>query len=142
MVDPIQEKVRKLFESRSKAQTELRRIQRKADDAVENKDRRVRVERHVRSSDEAMTKLFTKHEFLFDLATKTEDPSLVKHDLETWLSEVTTQNDTILKKARDYIDECPSVDGASQLSTKATSNNMQPSETSSAKTSRQSRTSS
>ena len=34
-------------------------------------------------------------------ATKTEDPSLVKHDLETWLSEVTTQNDAILKKARE-----------------------------------------
>ena len=89
-----------------------------------------------------MTKFFSKHELLFDLASKTEDPSLVKHDLETWLSEVTTQNDTILKKARDYIDECPSVDGASQLSTTATSNNKQPSKTSSAKTSRQSRTSS
>ena len=57
-------------------------------------------------------------------------------------TKLATQNDTILKKARDYIDECPSVDGASQLSTKATSKNMQPSETSSAKTSRQSRTSS
>ena len=56
------------------------------------------------SCDEAMTKLFSKHELLFDLATKTEDPSLVKDDLETWLSEVTTQNDTILKKAREFID--------------------------------------
>ena len=70
-----------------------------------------------------------------------EDPSLVKDDLETWLSEVTTQNDTILKKAREYIDECPSVDGASQPSTTAPSKNKQPSKTSSAKTSRQSRTS-
>ena len=43
----------------------------------------------------------------------------MKDNLETWLSEVTTQNDTILKKAREYIDECPSVDGASQLSTTA-----------------------
>ena len=124
------------------ADTELRRIQQKVDDAVENKDRRVRVERLVSSCDEAMTKLFSKHELLFDLATKTEDPSLVKDDLETWLSEVTTQNDTILKKAREYIDECPSVDGASQLSTTAPSKNKQPSKTSSAKTSRQSRTSS
>ena len=114
MADSMQEKVRKLFECRSKAEAELRRIQQKVDDAVENKDRRVRVERLVSSCDEAMTKLFSKHELLFDLATKTEDPSLVKDDLETWLSEVTTQNDTILKKAREYIDECPSVDGASQ----------------------------
>ena len=138
----MQEKVRKLFESRSKAEDELRRIQQKIDDAVENKDRRVRVERLVSSCDEAMTKLFSKHELLFDLATKTEDPSLVKHDLETWLSEVTTQNDMILKKAREYIDQCPSVDRASQPSTTATSKNKQPSKTSSAKTSRQSRTSS
>ena len=138
----MQEKVRKLFESRSKAEDELRRIQQKIDDAVENKDRRVRVERLVSSCDEAMTKLFSKHELLFDLATKTEDPSLVKHHLETWLSEVTTQNDMILKKAREYIDQCPSVDRASQPSTTATSKNKQPSKTSSAKTSRQSRTSS
>ena len=89
-----------------------------------------------------MTKLFLKHEFLFNLTTKTEDPSLVKHDLGTWLSEVTTQNDTILKKAREYIDESPSVDGASQPFTTATSKNKQPSKSSSAKTSRQSRTSS
>ena len=142
MADSMQEKVRKLFESRSKAEDELRRIQQKIDDAVENKDRRVRVERLVSSCDEAMTKLFSKHELLFDLATKTEDPSLVKHDLETWLSEVTTQNDMILKRAREYIDQCPSVDRASQPSTTATSKNKQPSKTSSAKTSRQSRTSS
>ena len=66
----------------------------------------------------------------------------MKDDLETWLSEVITQNDTILKKAREYIDECPSVDGASQPSTTAPSKNKQPSKMSSAKTSRQSRTSS
>ena len=83
MVDLMQEKVQKLFESRSKAETELRRIQQKVDDAVENKDRRVRVERLVSSCDEAMTKLFSKYDLLFDLATKTEDPSLVKDDLET-----------------------------------------------------------
>ena len=43
MADLMQEKVQKLFESRSKAETELQRIQQKVDDAVENKDRRVRV---------------------------------------------------------------------------------------------------
>ena len=121
MADPMREKVRKLFESRSKAEAELRRIQQKVDDAVENKDRRVRVERLVSSCDEAMTNMFSKHELLFDLATKTEDPSLVKHDMETWLSEVTTQNFMVLKIAREYIDQCPSVDGASQSSTAATS---------------------
>ena len=54
----MQEKVRKLFESRAKAETELQRLQEKVQDAVENKDRRVRIERLVTSCDEAMTKLF------------------------------------------------------------------------------------
>ena len=71
-----------------------------------------------------------------------EDPSLVKHDLEIWLSAVTTQNDTILKKAREYINECSSVDAASQPSTTVTSVNKQSNKTSCAKPSRQSRTSS
>ena len=107
MTDTRQDKVRKLFESRAKAETELQRFQEKVQDAVQNKDRRVRVERLVTSCDEAMTKLFAKHEQLFELAGKTEDPSLVKQVLETWLNEVTTRNDEILKKARDYIDQCP-----------------------------------
>ena len=55
---------------------------------------------------------------------------------------MTTQNDPILKKAREYTNECSSVDGASQLSTTAPSKNKQTSKKSSAKTSRQSRTSS
>ena len=141
MTDTRQDKVRKLFESRAKAETELQRLQEKVQDAVENKDRRVRVERLVTSCDEAMTKLFAKHEQLFELAGKTEDPSLVKQDLETWLNEVTTRNDEILKKARDYIDQCPPVDGASQSSTTVT-RRKQPSKTSASRTSRQSRTSS
>ena len=141
MTDAKQDKVRKLHENRAKAETELQKLQEKVQDAVENKDRRVRVERLVISCDEAMTKLFAKHEQLFELAGKTEDPSLFKQDLETWLNEVTTRNDEILKKAREYIDQCPLVDRASQSSTTVTKSK-QPSKTSTAKTSRQSRTSS
>ena len=141
MTDTRQDKVRKLFESRAKAETELQRLQEKNQDAMENKDRRVRVERLVTSCDEAMTKLFAKQEQLFELAGKTEDPSLVKQDLETWLYEVTTRNDEILKKARDYIDQCPPIDRASQSSTTVTKRK-QPSKTSASRTSRQSRTSS
>ena len=141
MTDARQDKVKKLFESRAKAETELQRLQEKVQDAVENKDRRVRIERLVTSCDDAMTKLFAKHEQLFELAGKTEDPSLVTEDLETWLNEVTTRNDEILKKARDYTDECPLADAASQSSTTVTKSK-QPSKTSTSRTSRQSRTSS
>ena len=97
MTDTRQDKVRKLFESRAKAETELQRFQ----DAVENKDSRVRDERLVTSWDEAMTKLFAKHEQLFELAGRTETPSLVEEDLKTWLNEVTTRIAEVLKKARD-----------------------------------------
>ena len=141
MTDARQDIVKKLFESRAKAETELQRLQEKVQDAVENKDRRVRIERLVISCDEAMTKLFAKHEQFFELAGKTEDPSLVTQDLETWLNEVTTRNDVILKKARDYIDQCPLVDAATQSSTTVTKSK-QPSKTSTSRTSRQSRTSS
>ena len=51
------------------------------------------------------------------------------------------RNDEILKKARDYIDQCPQLDGASQSSTTAT-NSKQPSKTSASRPSRQSKTSS
>ena len=64
----MQEKVRKGFESRAKAEIELQRLREKVQDAVENKDRRVRIERLVTSCDEAMTKLFATHEQLFELA--------------------------------------------------------------------------
>ena len=114
MTNARPDKVRKLFESRAKAETELQRLQAKVQDAVENKDRRVRIESLVTSCDEAMTKLFAKHEQLFELAGKTEDPSLVTQNLETWLNEVTTRNDEILKKARDYIDQCPNVRSSMQ----------------------------
>ena len=116
-------------------------MQQKVQDAVETKDRRVRVERLGTSCNEAMAKLLAKHEQLFELADKTEDPSLVEQDLESWLYEVTTRNDEILQKAHEYTDQRPLVDGASQLSTTVTKSK-QPSNTSASRTSRQSRTSS
>ena len=54
---------------------------------------------------------------------------------------MTTRNDEILKKARDYIDQCPLVDAASQLLATVTKSK-QSSKTSASKSSRQSRTSS
>ena len=139
MTDARPDKVRKLFESRSKAETELQKLQEKVQDAVENKDRRARTEKLLTSCHEEMTKLFAKHEQLFELAGKTEDPSLVTQNLETWSNEVTTRNDEILKKARDYIGQCPLVDAASQSSTTVTKSK-QPSKTSTSRTSRQSKT--
>ena len=45
MTDTRHNKVRKIFENRAAAETELQRLQEMVLDAVENKDKRVRVER-------------------------------------------------------------------------------------------------
>ena len=70
MTDTRQDKIRKFFESRAKAEIELQRLQEKVLGVMENNDRRVRVERQITSCDEAMTNLFAKHEQLFEMAGK------------------------------------------------------------------------
>ena len=47
MTDARPHKIRKLFESRAKAETVLQRLQEKVQDVVENKSIRVRVESHL-----------------------------------------------------------------------------------------------
>ena len=112
----MQEKVSKLHDSRTKAEAELNKIQQKLIDAIENAERRVRVDRLVTSCEEALTKAFAKNEQLLELANKSTNPESVKADLEKWLNEVAVKNDEILKKARDYLDNCPKTDNGSQTS--------------------------
>ena len=106
MTDSQQDKVQKLHENRLKAQTELHTLQQKILDSITNGDRRNRVERVVKETEDAMTKAFDKNEQLETLALKTSDSETVQADLEKWLSEVTEQNDELLRKAREYIDSC------------------------------------
>ena len=105
MTDPIPEKIQKLFDGRLKAETELKKVQNEIIDAVNNSQRRVRVERLVTYCDELMTKAFSKIEQLLELTKKTNDPASTSADLEKWLHETTVNNDEILKRAREYIDE-------------------------------------
>ena len=118
MSDPVHEKVQKLFESRAKAEADLNKIQREVTEAVNNAERRVRIERLVTYCEEAMTKAFSKNEQLLELAKKTSNPAFVKADLEKWLNDTTVQNDEILRSAREYIDQCPNVERVSQSSAK------------------------
>ena len=55
-------------------------------EAVNNADKRVRVEQLATSCQEAMTKAFAKNEQLLELAKKTNDPEAVTADLEKWLN--------------------------------------------------------
>ena len=58
MSDPLLEKVQKLYDSRANAEADLNRYQEDVTEAVNNADRRVRVERLVTSCEEAMTRSF------------------------------------------------------------------------------------
>ena len=106
MTDSQQDKVQKLHENQLKAQTDLITLQQKILDSITSRDRKVRVERLVKETEDAMIKTFNRNEQLIALASKTSDSETVQADLEKWLSEVTEQNDEVLKKAREYIDSC------------------------------------
>ena len=136
MSDPVHEKVQKLYDSRAKAEADLNRYQKDVTEAVNNADRRVRVERLVTSCEEAMTKAFAKNEQLLELAKKTNDPATVTADLEKWLNVTSIQNDEILRSAREYIDQCPKTDNSSQTSVKAATVKTKSSKASSSKASK------
>ena len=87
--ESLKEKVQKLYDSRTRAETELKKVQQKIVDAVDNAERRVRVERLVTSCEEAMTKAFSRHDQLYAYAAKSTNPEKLKAELEKWLSEVT-----------------------------------------------------
>ena len=136
MADPVPEKIQKLFDGRLKAETELKKVQNEIIDAVNNSERRVRVERLVTYCDELMTKAFSKNEELLDLAKKTKDPASTTADLEKWLHETTVNNDEILKRARENIDENPQSDKLSQNSRKTTTVRTKSNKASSSKSSK------
>ena len=92
------------------AQTELNTLQQNILDSSTNGDQKVRVERLVEETENAMTEAFSRNEQWITLASKTSDSEKIQHDLEKWLSEVTEQSDETLRNAREYIDSCPGCD--------------------------------
>ena len=136
MTDPLLEKVQKLHDSRLKIETELKKFQKDIIGAVNNSERRVRVERLVTCCNETMTKAFAKNEQLLELAKKSNDPVTITDDLEKWLDDVTVENDRILQKAREYIDQCPQSEKSSQTSRKAATVKTKSSKVSSSKMSK------
>ena len=80
----------KSFESCAKAEVDLNKTQRDVTEAINNAERRVRVEQLVTHCEEAMTKAFAKNEQLLELAKETSDPASVNADLEKWLKLIKT----------------------------------------------------
>ena len=72
MADSVAEKIQKLFDGRLKTETELKKVQNEIVDAVNNSERRVRVERLVTSCDELLSEAFSKNEQLLELAKKNQ----------------------------------------------------------------------
>ena len=99
-----QEKLKKLFNSRSNLESELCNIHKDITDAIDRQDRSVKVERLVSKLKDVFSKLVQKNEELFDLASKAEKPESIYPVLEQWLDDVTKNNDKFLFAARSYID--------------------------------------
>ena len=83
MADPVPEKIQKLFDGRLKAETEVKKVQNQIIVAVNNTERRVRVERLVTYCDELMTKAFSKKEHFWKLRKR---PMTLHQHLPTWRS--------------------------------------------------------
>ena len=71
-------------------------------EAVDNAGKNVKIERLVNSCERAMTKSFSQDEQLYSFADKTTDPETLKSEFESWLSDVSLDNDKVLKMAREY----------------------------------------
>ena len=113
-------KVQKCFESCLKAGTELKKVQNDIIDAVDPSERRARVVQLVESCKAAMNKALANNGKLSELATKSNDPAMTTADFEKGLCDVTAENDEILKKARDYLDQYPEQDKISQCTRQTT----------------------
>ena len=101
-----------------KVESEGKRVPQQTNEAVENGSRRVRLERLVTSSKDAMTKTIKRHDQHLALILKLNDSASLLRELETWLNVMTTTNNELLKRARQYNDLLPAVDKASQSSSK------------------------
>ena len=108
------------FESREKAESEVKRIHQQTNEAVENGNRSVRVERLVGRCKDAMTKAIKNHDQLLELTLRADDSAFLLEEQENWLNFLTTTFDEVLKRARPYIDLLPATDKTSQISFKTT----------------------
>ena len=99
----MEEKLQKLYASRTKLQKELKICHELIDEAIDQKDRRVKVEKLVNDSKSTFQAAFEKNEDLLKLAAKTENPTDLTRILEEWSEGLIALNDEYLSKARAYI---------------------------------------
>ena len=99
----MEEKLQKLYASRTKLQKELKICHELIDEAIDRIDRRVKVEKLVNDSKPTFHAAFEKNEDLLKLAAKTENPTDLTRILEEWSEGLIALTDEYLSKARAYI---------------------------------------
>ena len=99
----MEEKLQKLYASRTKLQKELKICHELIDEAIDRKDRRVKVEKLVNHSKSTFQAAFEKNEDHLKLAAKTENPTDLPRILEELSEGLIALNDEYLSKARAYI---------------------------------------
>ena len=99
----MEEKLQKLYANRTKLQKELKICHELIDEAIDRKDRRVKVEKLVNDSTSTFQAAFEKNEDLLKLAAKTENTTDLTGTLEEWSEGLIALNDEYLSKARAYI---------------------------------------
>ena len=99
----MEEKLQKLYASRTKLQKELKICHELIDEAIGRKDRRVEVEKLDTDSKSTFQAAFEKNEDLLKLAAKTENSTDLTRILEEWSEGLIALNDEYLSKARAYI---------------------------------------
>ena len=98
----MQDKFNKLYSARTKLGPELNNIYSEINNAVDKRDRKVKIERLIVKCKDAFTRVVDKNEEFFDLAQKTEDQDTVCKNLEKWLETVTKKTDEFIPAARGY----------------------------------------
>ena len=104
-------KLTRLLAKRDGLKVELQKYQADVEEAVNKKDRRVKVEKLIDYCKETVEKALAKNDEILLLASTANNPEAFKKQLEKWLLDLTVDNDAIVRNARDYIETLDDVDG-------------------------------
>ena len=115
----LQDKFNKVYSARANLEAELNNIYGEIKNAVDKQDRKVKIERLIVKCKDASTRVVNtrvvnKHEELFELAQKTEDPVAACKNIKKWLETVTKKTDEFIAAARGYINSVQDKETAEQ----------------------------
>ena len=116
MSKSIGERVLKLHDARTKIERELCTAYESIDDAIQERARRIKVERLVTRCKDLLMSAISKNDQLLALAAKTEQAEKSKAEVEEGLETVNKRHDDYTKTARKYIDSVLDIDSSSKLS--------------------------